>query len=186
LNKTALLEIMNPLLIVFSLLTLFNPWKTFQSLEGRFEIEVPGELKHHVQQINTDLGAVDYHTYYLATQNDKEGNFVYQVSYYQAEALLIPADSVDLLADFFNATVEQSAKSVAGEVLILDDITYHNKFPGKFWRIHYNGGRTVMKTKAFLIEGIYYSIQVAVDADFSLDKDLDRFLNSFKYIATNR
>ena len=173
---------MSYLLIIFHLLFSVT-WQTFQSLEGNFEIEVPGKFEHHVQQINSDLGIVDFHTFYLSTQNEKKGNFVYQVSYYRSESLQIPADSVDLLSEFFAATVEQSAISVSGEVLILDDITYQNKYPGKFWRTHYNDGRSVMKTKAFLIEGTYYSIQVAVDADFSLDKDLDRFLNSFKWIA---
>ena len=39
-----------------------------------------------------------------------------------------------------------------------------------------------MKTKAYLVNNRFYSIQVAVDADFSLDKDIDRFIDSFKLI----
>lgn len=166
-----------------SAFTLFSAtWQTFRTIEGGFEIQVPATLEHTIQQINTDLGPIDFHTYYLITENEKKGHFFFQVSYYESEALEIPADSLKLIEDFFAATVEQAAISVSGQVLILDEVAYQGLYPGRFWRIHYNGGRSVLKTKAYLVGDRYYSIQVAVDADFSLDDDIDRFMDSFKLI----
>ncbi|MCB0685676.1 MAG: hypothetical protein KDC53_04100 [Saprospiraceae bacterium] len=169
-------------LLVFTLFPVLPVWQTFSNVEGGFEVESPGVMQHNIQQIQTDLGEIDYHTFYLSTQNDKKGNFFFQISYYQSDALEMPLDSTELISDFFAATVEQAAMSLSGEVLILDEIKFQNKFPGRFWRIHYNGGKTVMKTKAYLVNNRFYSIQVAVDADFSLDKDIDRFIDSFKLI----
>ncbi|MBK8506571.1 MAG: hypothetical protein IPL46_32870 [Saprospiraceae bacterium] len=156
------------------------PWQPFVSLEGGFQILAPGELQHKVQEIETEMGTIDYHTYFLATKGDSLGNFVYMVSFYRSESLQIPTDSIDLLKDFFNASVEQAAQSVVGEVVIYDDLIYQYKYPGRFWRIHYNEGASVLKTRVYLIEGTFYSIQVATDASSSLSNDIDRFMNSFK------
>lgn len=156
------------------------PWQPFVSLEGGFQILAPGDLQHKVQEIETEMGTIDYHTYFLATTGDSVGNFVYMVSFYRAESLEIPKDSVDLLKDFFDVTVEQAAQSVSGEVVIYDDLIYRYKYPGRFWRIHYNEGASVLKTRVYLIDGTFYSIQVATDASSSLSDDIDRFLDSFK------
>lgn len=177
---------MIPFYSVLSLLISLSSWQTFRSVEGGFEVDVPGKMEHNIQQIRTDMGEINYHTYYLATQNDKQGNFFFQVSYYESEALTIPSDSSELLNKFFEATVEQAATSVSGQVLILDEIRYQGRYPGRFWRIHYNDGRSVLRTKAYLVGDKFYSIQVAVDSDFSLDKDIDHFIDSFKLIdSTN-
>lgn len=182
LNTDTLIEFMNSIYILSSLLLTGWTWDTFRSIEGAFEIHTPAPMEHTVQQITTDLGDIDFHTYYLAVEREDRGNFFFQVSFYESEALQIPPDSLQLLADFFEATIEQAALSVSGEVVILDDINYQDKYPGRFWRIHYNGGRSVIKTKAYLVKNRFYSVQVAVDADFSLDGDIDRFMNSFKLL----
>jgi len=173
------------LLYLLSACVILSPeWTTFKSIEGKFQIEVPGEMEHTIQQIETDLGTINYHTFYLASLSDTSGNFVYMVSFYRSPSLLVPEDSIGLIGDFFDATVEQAAHSVSGEVLILDEIRYQNRYPGRFWRIHYNGGRSVLKTKAYLVDDTFYSIQVAVDASFGLSNEVDRFMNSFKLIDT--
>ncbi|NND33519.1 MAG: hypothetical protein HKN76_13085 [Saprospiraceae bacterium] len=154
----------------------------FRSIEAGFEVRVPGEMIHDIKQFQTEIGEINYHSFYYQSESDTSGSFVYVISYYDSPALKIPADSVTLIEEFFQSTVEQAAMSLAGEVLILDDISYRGKYPGKFWRLHYNGGRSVMKTKAFLVEGRFYSVQVAVEARFSLSDEIDNFMNSFKLI----
>jgi len=149
-------------------------------VEGGFQVEVPGEMKHHIQQMDTEIGIVDYHTYYFGSKNDSSGNYMFVVSYYESEALTIPEDSIELLDAFFDATVGEATEALGGELLILDDAKYKHKHPGKFWRIHYNDGSSVMKTFVYLVGNRFYSIQAAVDAKYSLSDDIDHFLYSFK------
>jgi hypothetical protein len=169
------------LLFHFSFLV-FNPWKTTISIEGGFQIEAPGDMVHKINKIPTSIGDIDYHTYLHHLQKDSVHTFLYMVSYCNYPAGSFPADSSELIRDFFDATLEQSAQSVSGEVVYVDQITYRG-FPGLFWRMHYNGGRSVMKTKAYLINSRFYSLQVAMESDFSLDPDIDRFFDSFKVIT---
>lgn len=159
-------------------------WTTFKSIEGGFQIEVPGEMVQSTQQIDTDLGLVTYHSFHCTTLSETTGNYVYMVSFYRSPAINIPEDSTALIQEFFDATVEQAAQSVSGEVVILDQIKYQNRFQGRFWRIHYNGGRSVLKTKVYLAGDTFYSIQVAVDAAFGLSEEIDHFLDSFKIIKS--
>ncbi len=157
-------------------------WQTCSSIDGRFQVDAPGEMHHSVRNIPTDMGDVEYHTYHFANQGDTSGSIVFLVGFYEFPREAIPDDSLLLIRDFFDATVEQSALAVAGEVLIMDDITYRATYPGRFWRTHYNGGDSVLKTRAYLANGIYYSVQVAVDSKHSLHPDIDRFFDSFRII----
>jgi hypothetical protein len=154
----------------------------FRSTEGGFEVRVPGEMVHHIEEITTEIGKIDYHSYYYNDADEHPGHGVYVISYYESEALEIPQDSLSLINDFFDNTVQQAALSLSGEVLILSEETYRGKYPGRFWRIHYNDGQSVMKTKAFLVGNRYYSIQVAVDAKYSLSESIDTFMDSFRII----
>ena len=157
----------------------------YRSIDAGFEVRVPGEMQHHIEQIKTEIGEVDYHSFYYQADQDSNGGLVYVISYYESPALLFSRDSISLIEEFFQSTVEQAAVSLAGEVLILDDISYQGKYPGKFWRIHYNGGRSVMKTKAYLVGERFYSVQVAVEAQYSLSNEIDTFMDSFKLISIN-
>lgn len=164
------------------LILLSAQWVTYKSVEGRFQIEAPASLSPRIQQITTPVGQVDYFTYFHDAQSDSTGNFLYLVSTCVYPEGAFHSDSTTLLEDFFMATIEQSAMSVSGEVVFTDQIRYDD-YPGRFWRIHYNGGRTVMKTKCYLVNNRFYSVQVAVDADYSLHPDIDRFFDSFRIIS---
>jgi len=157
-------------------------WITFTSIEGHFQIEAPATLESRIQQISTPVGTIDYHTFFHDAQTDTAGNFLFLISTCNYPEGTIHSDSIAILEEFFTATVEQSVHAVSGEVVFTDKIRYRS-FPGRFWRIHYNNGRTVMKTKCFLVDDRFFSIQVAVDANYSLHPAIDRFFDSFKVIS---
>jgi hypothetical protein len=165
-----------------TLVFLSAQWVTYKSVEGRFQIEAPATLSPRIQQISTAVGLVEYYTYFYDAQSDSTGSFLYLVSTCVYPEGAFHSDSLALLEDFFMATIEQSAISVSGEVVFTDQIRYDN-YPGRFWRTHYNGGRTVMKTKCYLVNDRFYSVQVAVDAAYSLHPDIDRFFDSFRIIS---
>ncbi len=169
------------LIILTALLPVLPNWVVNAPAAGRFTIESPIALQHDSTLIATDMGGVNYHSYHCAVE-EEGANFVYLVQYYSSPSLLVYEDSVDLLKEFLDATVQQSAESISGEVLIEDDIKHRNLFPGRFWRTHYNSGHSVMKTQAFLAGDRFYLVQVAVDANHSLSPKIDRFFDTFKII----
>ena len=166
-------------LLVPILLLLVPDWVVNAPSGGLFTIESPIALKHDSTLINTDMGGIKYHSYHC-TENQEDASFVYLVQYYSSPSLLVYEDSIELMRDFLDATVQQSAESIGGEVLIEDDIKHRNLFPGRFWRTHYNHGNSVMKTQAFLANDRFYLVQVAVSANHSLSPKIDRFFDTFK------
>ncbi len=171
--------------IVVILAILLNPlpeWQLLTSVEGGFQIYAPGAMEHTIQPIETDLGSVDYHSYYLEMKDDSMGNFIFVASFYKLSEPIFPRDSVAAIDDFFAATIAQSAHSVAGDVIFKDDIRYRQEYPGRLWRIHFNDDQTVMKSKAYLVDNAFYSLQVAVDSDHALSDLIDYYFDSFKLL----
>ena len=139
-------------------------------------------MEHTVQQIETEMGSVDYHSYYLDMKDDSTGSFIFVASFYRLDEPIFPRDSVEAIYDFLSATVAQSAHSVDGEVIFMDDIRYKHEYPGRLWRIHFNNDQTVMKSRAYLVDNAFYSLQVAVDAEHALSGLIDQYFDSFKLL----
>ena len=73
-------------------------------------------------------------------------NLVYMVSYVDYPKYSIHSDSTELVEDFFKTTVETAVESVKGELSYSSDITM-NEYPGRLWRVDYNDGKALIKTK---------------------------------------
>ncbi len=169
------------LLLLTSLLPI--DWILNDHPEAGFSIEAPMPLKHDSTIIKTDVGPIDYHSYHGTLEED-QATYVFLVQYYQSETLTYYRDSVELREEFFAATIEQSALSIAGQVMIKDDVKLKNEYPGKFWRTHYNAGASVMKTQAYLVNDHFYLLQVAVDSKHSLSDYIDHFFETFRLQPT--
>ena len=155
-------------------------WQPFLSYEGRFRVMVPGSMVEKVDSIDTDIGTLAYHNFYYQEENDEESdNLLYMVSFVDYPEGSIHSDSTDLLEEFFEATIETSAFSVDGEVMYSGE-TYLDNYPGKVYRVDYLDGKAVIKTRAFLVENRFYSIQTITYRSRSLNTATDRFLNSLQ------
>ncbi len=165
---------------ITSFLSIFaSDWQVTHSKLGAFTVEAPAAMQHDSMIIPTDIGEVTFHTYHTSFESE-EGSFVFMVQYYQDDLLMTHQKEDSLAVDFFAATVEQSAMRLAGEVIIEDEIFYRQEFPGRFWRIHYNEGNSVMKNIAYLVKDRFYLMQVAVESKYSLHPYIDRYFESFK------
>ncbi|RMG78204.1 MAG: hypothetical protein D6714_18500, partial [Bacteroidetes bacterium] len=133
-------------------------WQTFESYEGRFRVLAPGAMTEKIDSIQTDVGTLAYHVFFHQSDNKDADNLFYMVSYCDYPAGSVHSDSTELLAPFFEATLESAAASVDGKLIYADDIRYDD-YPGKFWRIDYLDGQAIIKTKAFLVKNRYYSLQ---------------------------
>ncbi len=168
---------------LFSLpLTLAAQWAPFSSIDGHFQIPAPKPLQHQEAAVETPMGQVVYHTYFYQPDKDPQGNQWFSVSYCDYPEGTVHSDSTELLAEFFDETVKESAFSVDGEVRYVEEIDY-NSFPGRFWRVDYLKGQAVIKSKAYLIGNRFYVIQVVMLRDKSANPDAARFLEGFKILA---
>lgn len=159
-----------------------GPWTYYQSLEGRFSVEWPGEFRTKVDSVKTPLGLLAYHNFFYQNPKEEKGeNMFYMISYCDYPAEAVHSDSTELVSEFFDATMEQAAKSVIGKVLYSDNI-YIKDYPGRFFRINYLEDKAVIKTRAFLVENRYYTIQTISLAGNSLNKSTEYFFGSFKLV----
>ncbi|MEO1263238.1 MAG: hypothetical protein AAFZ15_30790 [Bacteroidota bacterium] len=166
-------------LLIPSLIFLQTNWPTFTDMDGRFQISAPGKFDKKTDTLTTDLGLLVYNTFFYQTKDGE--NELYLVSYCDYPPETIIPDSTELIEDFFQTTIESAASSVAGEVLYQSDIQLDNH-PGKFWRIDYNDGNAIVKTKAYLVKDRFYSIQVFSLKNKNINAQSELFLDSFKLL----
>jgi hypothetical protein len=154
-------------------------WQTFESFECKFRVLAPGLMTEKVDSIQTDLGTLDYHVFYHKSENEDADNLFYMVSYCEYPEQSVHSDSTELLGEFFEATIQTATETVDGDLIYTTDIDY-NDYPGKFWRIEYLKGNAIIKTRAFVIDSRYYSLQTIMYKNKSLNPSTEIFFDSFK------
>lgn len=156
-----------------------SPWQVWESPEGRFEVWAPGPFSLKTDTFETQIGKIAYHTYFLENDYKTSENVFYMASYCDYPAETIHSDSLDMLTEFFDNTVDAAVFSIAGKLMYQDSIQFQG-FPGRFWRVHYLNDQAVVKTKAFLVKNRYYALQTIMLKDKSLNSSTDRFFDSFR------
>lgn len=155
-----------------------NPWKEYKSVEGKFQVLTPGDFDKAVDTVRTDLGKLAYHILvYNNTQKNAE-NLFYMITFCDYPPGTIHSDSTTLLKDFFEASIDQAASSVKGEVMYQSDVSLQG-YPGKVWRINYLRDQAVIKTKAFMVGNRFYTIQTVTLKDMAMNAASERFFDSF-------
>ncbi|MBX2871614.1 MAG: hypothetical protein KTR30_05930 [Saprospiraceae bacterium] len=156
-------------------------WEETVSYEGRFRILSPGKMDAKADTVKTPLGALVYHTFYFHTNDKKQENYVYMLSYCDYPELTVHSDSLDLLQDFFHTTIETAVSSVRGELMYSTD-TDLDDYPAKLWRIDYLNGRGIIKTKAVVVDNRYYAVQTVTQKGRAINQSSDAFLDSFRLL----
>lgn len=159
-----------------------STWEVFQSFDGKFKVLSPGEMIKKENPIKTEIGDLNYITYLYQSIEKDPDNLVYMVSYCDYPKYSIHSDSTELVEEFFNTTVETAVESVGGELSYSSEISL-NGFPGKLWRVNYNEGKALIKTKSFLVGNRYYSIQVVSLKEKGINLQIDQFLDSFSLLS---
>ncbi len=162
----------------FQLTPTTGGWQELVSYEGRFRLLVPGPVVLKIDSINTDIGKLAYHTFLYQPEDQKADNLLYLVSYCDYPEYSVHSDSVEMVAEFFDATIEAAVSSVEGVLRYDDDLSIKN-FPGRIWRIDYLDGKAVIKNRAFLVNDRFYSLRTIALKEKSLNPTSDQFFDSF-------
>jgi hypothetical protein len=155
-------------------------WHEFSSLEGRFKVLAPGKMVEKVDTSETAIGKLAYHVFFYQPAEEDADNLFYAVHYCQYPEGMLSADTTGLIEDFFESTMESAAESVGGEVMYSNDIQLDNIHPGKLWRIDFNGGKAVVKSKAYVVNDRFYMVQTVSKQEKNINLDAEKFLDSFK------
>jgi len=166
------------LILPFFLITNNPGWEEYKSFEGKFRVLVPGEMQVSERVIHTDIGEIKYITHYYQDTEREAENAMYMVTYCDYPEYTIHSDSTELVEDFFVNTLEAAVESVAGK-LRYSDILNYKEFPGRHWRVDYRGGHATLKSRAFLVQNRFYTIQTATERGRSMNKATDAFFESF-------
>jgi hypothetical protein len=156
-------------------------WHEFRSYVGRFRIYAPGEFIEKVDSIPTPVGKLAYHTFFYQPPQKDADNLLYMVSYCDYPEYSVHSDSLDLLDEFFQTTLDAATSSMRGELLYSDRIELQG-YPGRIWRIDYLNGRAIVKTRAFLSGRRYFSLQTITLKEKSLNLSSDKFMDSFRLL----
>jgi hypothetical protein len=158
-------------------------WQSRDELDGRFSITTPGRLEHRIDTVTTAVGEQFYHTYFFkAPPGEVAENLIYVLSYVDYPAGALPADSTQLIEDFFVATEESAAEALRGEVIYATPREVLG-YPGRLWRINYRDGEATARTLAFLIDRRYYELKTFALSGRGLGESTDRFFESFRYLG---
>ena len=166
---------------------LADGWKEIICYDANFKVSIPGVFQLKSDTILTDIGNSYLHTFYLqqkkveAKKEPSQGeNLFFTLSIYDYP-FTIHRDSTDLLADFLATTVGSAAEGVGGDLVYESDLSM-KQYRGKIWRIHYNDGKGVIRSKAYLVNNRLYLLSVAVEKNYSLSTKTDRYFESFKFL----
>ncbi len=142
----------------------------------QFSIKSPEALIEKENEAMTEVGNLTINSFGLLP---KEGhNLLYQVMVMNYPYGALPLDSVELRTVMLYELVEQSASANEAEVVYKQEVEYFG-LQGMQWRVH-SGADISIKSRAFIYNDRIYIVQVMSKRTQSLNKDIDRFLDSFK------
>lgn len=161
----------------------FPKWEEYKSAPGRFAVQVPGELTEKINTSETAIGTLELHSFVYEEKDPKKefDNWVYIVSYCDYPAGSIHSDSTALLADFFEVTTEEAVGNVQGKLTYSAPFSL-GVFPGKTWRIDYNKGKAVLKTRIIMANNRLYTLQAACEKSKSMNASFEKFFDSFRIL----
>lgn len=169
-------------IFIFLLISVQTPWTETVDPDGGFRVMSPCAMQMHRQTTPTPLGNLEYHTWWCEG-SEGDPNTLYMVSWCDYPAGSLESDSLDMRSELLQVTMEAAVASLKG-VLMYATAADLEGFPGKHWRIDYNDGRAVMKSKAFFLGNRFLLIQVAATKERHLNPEADRFFDSLRLLKS--
>jgi hypothetical protein len=170
-------------LVISCTLLSFTPpeWKSYRNIDGMFKVLTRGAFQQKTIKAQTTIGEITTKTF-IYQPEEQEENLVYMITYYDFPKGSIHSDSTELLKDFFKNTIEQSAESVNGKVIYTNELEQQG-YRAWQWRVNYQEGKVAIRTRSFLINNRFYSIQTVGLTDAPSNNTADFFMNSLKILG---
>ncbi len=156
-------------------------WSVFTSENGGFAVLSPAPLELNVQNIPTQAGEIQLHTYTHKVPDSTQQVFLYSVTYYEYPEVLIPPDSTEMVEQFFTETLSAIADRLEGQIVYSEPVS-SSDYPTRLTRISYENDSYALKNKMILANNRFYLIEVFSTSDQVIDNSINKFIDSFKLL----
>ncbi|MBK9272627.1 MAG: hypothetical protein IPM48_13650 [Saprospiraceae bacterium] len=169
---------MKLLLIISHLVFAFTSWYLIRDEEAMFMMEMPGEPVIKSDSILSEIGTVKIRSFVSSEESQ-----IYMVNLTTYPEELNFFEKQDSLTEYMVNTIKEQ---LLGQ-LHLGNLAfeYDREFdgiPGKFFQIFYDTDSSVVRTAVIPYYNQLLTLQYFCDYHSRLDKDADRFFNSFKHL----
>ncbi|MEL6923477.1 MAG: hypothetical protein AAFO94_05460 [Bacteroidota bacterium] len=177
---------------LFSLLTLYliffsfgafaqmSPDESWVTNEyDAFRIDTPDSVGYTPQKIPTELGAVDFHVYYVQAKLNDDPNQIYTYGYADYPPNVVHSDSSSLVQTFMDGSSQGAVQNLGGTLISQHDIEFMG-FPGREFEVQTQDGITLVHFKILLVRNRFYILQVITIAEEKKNPRLFHFLDSFQ------
>lgn len=155
-------------------------WKRFHYPEHHFSILAADSLAYISQEAKVAIGDITYHSYSYENPADT-ANVLYQVEYFEYPEGAVHSDSLELVQLIYDENIKATVKRTFGKVLYDQEVTIQGR-PGRLYKIAFKDELATIKTKLLIVDNKYYAISVVGARSLSLNRNVDRFINSFDYV----
>lgn len=167
------------LFLCLPFLALSQNWQEFQSDSMNFKVHSPYPLVHKSNQAMTDFGTLTVESFGIqAPKRDK--NYLYQIIIVPYPKGTLPTDSLDLQKDVIQGFIDASHVEDPADKIYQTSIT-NNGQSYEQWVIHHAEEYSI-KSKATIRDDKLYVIQVMTLFANSVNTDIDKFLDSFRFL----
>ena len=154
-----------------------NTWSTFTDVYETFSIKIPGEISLTQDKFMTNIGEIEVITY-QCNPPEEDPNLRYVLQEYDYPDNYFPQDSVELIRRVLETSMEEMASKMSGKVDYSSSIE-KDGYQGILFRISNSKTKIIMKSKTYIVDGTYYSLQVYCKKNNGLNDEIDFFLDSF-------
>jgi len=152
-------------------------WSSYEDKEVSISIKFPSSPFTKEKIIRTDLGETMVKTVYWAAPVDSTENYLYLLNYYKLDEIIFFGDTAISKKEYLNEALNNIKKELNAQLLYSNEKT-DKGCPVLVYRFELDQDK-VMKGKLVLSNGYFYSLQVFSTKNYSLNKNMDKFLNSF-------
>lgn len=153
-------------------------WLTFNSTKPEFNLSFPSVFQTKEKIINTDIGEVLVTTIFSRTEIDSTENLLYSINYFEINNRVFTGDSAISRMDYMNMMYDNIKMGLAADE-IYKFSNENNDYPEITYRLENNKKNSVVKGKLIFRDDILYSLQVFTEKRYALNKNIDKFINSF-------
>jgi len=123
---------------------------------------------------------MELHSYMVAPQyDDQNPNLMYLIEYYDYPEGTFPEDSTALKLFFYEQTAQATSYEIGGTLSYSSESSVDG-IDGFLYRCQYKNDAYVMKSRMFFVGDRFYHIKVYSEKEFSLNDEMDWYLDSFK------
>jgi hypothetical protein len=146
-------------------------WREYSNQEGKFSVLLPGKPDETVQNVDTAAGAITTYRYQIDSNNTS-----FAVAYTDYPADLISLSNPE---ELLNEAREGALSNIQGKLLEEQQVKV-NGFPGRHLRIESSGSKMMLEARIFLVDSRLYQVLAAYRTGSVEDREITKFLNSFK------